>query len=36
MYLAKNGFIPPSEWIHDKFLKNKEGKTVEDFMKETE
>ena len=28
MFLASKGIIPPKDWIHDKYLKNKKGQTV--------
>lgn len=34
IYLAKNKIIPPKEFIHNRTLKNKEGKTVYDYLKE--
>ena len=28
MYLAKKKIVPPKEWEHDKFLKNRYDQTV--------
>ena len=34
MHLANNGIIPPKCWNHDPTIKNKKGKTVEDYLLE--
>ena len=33
MLLASKGIIPPQEWHHNPNIKNKKGKTVEDYLK---
>lgn len=33
MILAYNGIVPPKEWNHDKYLQDKKGKTVFDYLK---
>ena len=32
MKLASNGIIPPKEWQHDKYLRDRWGNTVEFYL----
>ena len=34
MHLVNNGIIPPECWNHDSTIKNKNDKTVEDYLLE--
>ena len=32
MILAYRGIIPSKDWIHNKYLKSDENKTIEDYL----
>ena len=34
MFIAKNQFIPPQNWMHNYNIKNKDDKTLKDILKE--
>ena len=34
MYLASKGVIPPKEWYHNPELRNSNGETVEDILRQ--
>lgn len=34
MFIAKNQFIPPQNWMHNYNIKNKDNKTLKDILKE--